>query len=49
MDSPVGGICVFSTPNHNLAYGYNDARFIRFVWTNLVKNSMKGGAQSFDD
>src|SRR6266576_7199811 len=27
----------FSTLNHNLAYCYNDARVIRFVWTNLVK------------
>lgn len=38
----------FSTLNHNLAYCYNDARVIRFVWTNLVKNKMKGGARSFD-
>jgi MoaA/NifB/PqqE/SkfB family radical SAM enzyme len=38
----------FSTLNHNLAYCYNDARVIRFVWANLVKNRMKGGAQSFD-
>jgi len=38
----------FSTLNHNLAYCYNDARVIRFVWTNLVKKRMRGGAQSFD-
>jgi hypothetical protein len=38
----------FSTLNHNLAYCYNDARVIRFVWTQLVKNRMKGGARSFD-
>jgi len=38
----------FSTLNHNLAYCYNDARVIKFVWKNLVKNRMKGGAQSFD-
>jgi MoaA/NifB/PqqE/SkfB family radical SAM enzyme len=38
----------FSTLNHNLAYCYNDARVINFVWTNLVKNRMKGGARSFD-
>ncbi len=38
----------FSTLNHNLAYCYNDARVIRFVWTNLVKNKMQGGARSFD-
>lgn len=39
----------FSTLNHNLAYCYNDARVIKFVWTNLVKNRMKGGAKSFED
>jgi radical SAM protein with 4Fe4S-binding SPASM domain len=39
----------FSTLNHNLAYCYDDARVIKFVWTNLVKNRMKGGAQSFED
>ena len=38
----------FSTLNHNLSYCYNDARVIRFVWTNIVKKKMKGGAQSFD-
>jgi radical SAM protein with 4Fe4S-binding SPASM domain len=38
----------FSTLNHNLSYCYNDARVIRFVWTNLVKKKAKGGAQSFD-
>ncbi|MDE3169430.1 MAG: hypothetical protein KGL75_04730 [Acidobacteriota bacterium] len=38
----------FSTLNHNLAYCYNDARVIKFVWKNLVINSRKGGAQSFD-
>ncbi len=38
----------FSTLNHNLAYCYNDARVTRFVWTNLVKNKMQGGARSFD-
>lgn len=31
------------------AYCYNDARVIKFVWTNLVKNRMKGGARSFED
>lgn len=41
--------CV-STLNHSLAYCYNDARVIKFVWTNLVKNRARGGnAQSFDD
>ena len=39
----------FSTLNHNLAYCYNDARVIKFVWTNLIRNRMKGGAQSFED
>ena len=39
----------FSTLNHNLAYCYNDARVIKFVWTNLVKYRMKGGARSFED
>jgi radical SAM protein with 4Fe4S-binding SPASM domain len=39
----------FSTLNHNLAYCYNDARVIKFVWTNLVKNRLKGGARSFED
>jgi MoaA/NifB/PqqE/SkfB family radical SAM enzyme len=39
----------FSTLNHNLAYCYNDARVIKFVWTNLVKNKMQGGARSFED
>jgi len=38
----------FSTLNHNLAYCYNDARVIRFLWTQAVKNRMKGGARSFD-
>ena len=39
----------FSTLKHNLAYGYNDARVIKFVATNLVKNRMKGGARSFQN
>jgi MoaA/NifB/PqqE/SkfB family radical SAM enzyme len=39
----------FSTLNHNLAYCYNDARVIKFVWKNMVTNRMKGGAQSFED
>ena len=32
-----------------LAYCYNDARVIEFVWTNLVTNRLKGGARSFED
>ena len=39
----------FSTLNHNLAYCYDDARVIKFVWTQLVKNRLKGGARSFED
>jgi MoaA/NifB/PqqE/SkfB family radical SAM enzyme len=39
----------FSTLNHNLAYCYNDSRVIKFVWTNMVTNRMKGGARSFED
>jgi hypothetical protein len=39
----------FSTLNHNLAYCYKDARVIKLVWTNLVKNRLKGGARSFED
>jgi MoaA/NifB/PqqE/SkfB family radical SAM enzyme len=40
----------FSTLNHNLAYCYNDARVIKFVWSNMVKNRLQGGnARSFED
>jgi MoaA/NifB/PqqE/SkfB family radical SAM enzyme len=39
----------FSTLNHNLAYCYDDSRVIKFVWTGLVKNRLKGGARSFED
>jgi radical SAM protein with 4Fe4S-binding SPASM domain len=39
----------FSTLNHNLAYCYNDARVIKFVWANLIRNRAKGGARSFED
>ena len=39
----------FSTLNHNLAYCYDDSRVIKFVWTQLVKNRLKGGARSFED
>jgi MoaA/NifB/PqqE/SkfB family radical SAM enzyme len=38
----------FSTLNHNLAYCYNDSRVIRFVWTQVVKNRLRG-ARSFDE
>ena len=39
----------FSTLNHNLAYCYNDARAIKWIWTNLVTNRLQGGARSFED
>ncbi len=38
-----------STLNHNLAYCYDDARVIKFVWTNLVKSRIKGRARSLED
>lgn len=39
----------FSTLNHNLAYCYNDARVINWLWSQVVKNKFQGGARSFDD
>lgn len=40
----------FSTLNHNLAYCYDDARVIRFLWELMVKKRFQGGhAHSFDD
>jgi MoaA/NifB/PqqE/SkfB family radical SAM enzyme len=39
----------FSTLNHNLAYCYDDSRVIKFVWTQIVKNRLKGGARSFEE
>ena len=39
----------FSTLNHNLGYCYNDARVIKWVWTQMVTNRLKGGARSFED
>jgi radical SAM protein with 4Fe4S-binding SPASM domain len=38
----------FSTLNHNLAYCYDDARVIRYVWTQIFKNRLKGVARGFD-
>jgi hypothetical protein len=38
----------YSTLNHNLAYCYNDARVIRFLW-DQARNEFKGGARSFRD
>jgi MoaA/NifB/PqqE/SkfB family radical SAM enzyme len=39
----------FSTLNHNLAYCYNDARVIKWLWSSVVKNRFRGGVRSFDD
>jgi len=41
----------FSTLNHNLAYCYNDARVIKWVWGNLVTNRLRGDKhpRSFED
>jgi len=39
----------FSTLNHNLAYCYNDARVIKWLWSNVVKNKFQGGVRSFED
>jgi MoaA/NifB/PqqE/SkfB family radical SAM enzyme len=39
----------FSTLNHNLAYCYNDARVIKWLWSQAIKNKFQGGARSFDD
>jgi MoaA/NifB/PqqE/SkfB family radical SAM enzyme len=38
----------FSTLNHNLAYCYNDARVIKWMWEN-VKRGFRGGVRSFED
>ena len=38
----------FSTLNHNLAYCYNDARVIKWIWSQL-RNGFQGGARSFGD
>jgi hypothetical protein len=40
----------FSTLNHNLAYCYNDARIIKFLWNLTVTHRFRGGhAHSFED
>ncbi len=39
----------FSTLNHNLAYCYNDARVIKWLWSNAIKNKFQGGVRSFED
>ena len=38
----------FSTLNHNLAYCYNDARIIKWLWRQ-ASEGMNGGARSFED
>jgi hypothetical protein len=38
----------FSTLNHNLAYCYNDARVIKWLWSNAM-NRFQGGVRSFED
>lgn len=38
----------FSTLNHNLAYCYNDARVLKWLWQQ-ARNGFKGGARSFED
>jgi hypothetical protein len=42
-------LSVMATLNHNLGYCYNDARGIKWVWTQIVTNRMQGGARSFED
>jgi radical SAM protein with 4Fe4S-binding SPASM domain len=37
----------FSTLNHNLAYCYNDARVMKWLWQQ-ARRGLRGGAQSFD-
>jgi MoaA/NifB/PqqE/SkfB family radical SAM enzyme len=37
----------FSTLNHNLAYCYNDARVIKWLWQQ-AKHGFQGGARSFE-
>jgi len=39
----------FSTLNHNLAYCYNDARAIKWLWSNAIKTRFQGGVRSFED
>lgn len=39
----------FSTLNHNLAYCYNDARVLKWLWSQVVRNKLQGGARSFQD
>jgi len=36
------------TPKRNLEYCYNDARVIKWLWSN-AKNRFQGGVRGFDD
>jgi hypothetical protein len=38
----------FSTLNHNLAYCYNDARVLKWMWKQ-ARNGFGAGARSFED
>lgn len=38
----------FSTLNHNLAYCYNDARVIKWIWRQAM-NKFQGGMRRFED
>jgi hypothetical protein len=39
----------FSTLNYNFAYCYHDARVIKWLWSNGIKNKFQGGVCSFED
>ena len=39
----------FSTLNHNLAYCYDDARVIKWLWREVVRNRLRGGGRSWDE
>jgi len=39
----------FSTLNHNLAYCYNDARVIKWLWSQVIKKRFRGGGRGFDE
>ena len=50
--SAMKGTCqrhCFSTLNHNLAYCYNDARVMKWLWSSVIKNKCQGGVRSFED
>jgi len=37
---------LFLNSDHNLAYCYNDARVIKWLWSNAIKNKFQGGVRS---